>query len=41
MIIGKDGSPHIGPFSDIGGPFETATAFFKAWAAYAKFSKPA
>ncbi|CZT01770.1 uncharacterized protein RCO7_01963 [Rhynchosporium graminicola] len=26
-----------GPFPDIGGPFETATAFFEAWAAHASF----
>lgn len=37
---GNDGTYDIGPFPDIGGPFETATAFFKAWATYAKFPTP-
>jgi len=39
IIKRKDGSYDIGPFPDIGGPFETATAFFDAWAAHAKFPK--
>jgi hypothetical protein len=37
IIRGRDGRYDIGPFPDIGGPFETATAFFEAWAAHAKF----
>lgn len=36
----KDGTYGIGPFPDIGGPFETATDFFKAWARHAKFPMP-
>jgi hypothetical protein len=39
IVRSKDGSYDIGPFPDIGGPFETATAFFDAWAVYAKFPK--
>jgi hypothetical protein len=35
----EDGSYDIGPFPDIGGPFETTAAFFTAWAAHAKFPK--
>lgn len=33
----SDGTYDVGPFPDLGGPFETATAFFKAWASRAKF----
>jgi hypothetical protein len=32
-----DGTYDIGPIPDLGGPFDTATAFFRAWAARAKF----
>jgi hypothetical protein len=32
-----DGTCDIGPIPDLGGPFDTATAFFRAWAARAKF----
>ncbi|CZR66037.1 uncharacterized protein PAC_15938 [Phialocephala subalpina] len=39
IVRSKDGSYDVGPFPDIGGPFETATAFFDAWAAHAKFPK--
>jgi hypothetical protein len=41
IVRSKDGSYDIGPFPDIGGPFETAAAFFDAWAAHAKFPKSA
>lgn len=34
-----DGSYHIGPIYGLGGPFDTATEFFKAWAAQSKFEK--
>ncbi|CZT42580.1 uncharacterized protein RSE6_02504 [Rhynchosporium secalis] len=37
VIRSKDGSYEVGPFPDMGGPFETATAFFEAWAAHASF----
>ncbi len=37
IIRGNDGTYDIGPFPDIGGPFDTATDFFKAWAGHAKF----
>ncbi|KAK3331736.1 hypothetical protein B0T19DRAFT_85996 [Cercophora scortea] len=38
MIVQREGgSFDVGPFPDIGGPFETATDFFKAWASHAKF----
>ncbi|KAK1768699.1 kinase-like domain-containing protein [Phialemonium atrogriseum] len=40
IVRGNDGTDDIGPFPDIGGPLETATAFFKAWATYAKFPMP-
>ena len=33
----SDGTYDVGPIPDLGGPFETATEFFKAWAAQAKF----
>ena len=33
----SDGSYDIGPLPGLGGPFETATAFFEAWAQHAKF----
>lgn len=33
----NDGTYKVWPISDLGGPFDTATAFFKAWAARAKF----
>jgi hypothetical protein len=33
----SDGTYDVGPIPDLGGPFETATEFFKAWAAHAKF----
>jgi Phosphotransferase enzyme family len=33
----NDGTYDIGPIPDLGGPFETATAYFRAWAARAKF----
>jgi hypothetical protein len=33
----SDGTYDVGPIPDLGGPFETATEFFKAWAARAKF----
>lgn len=36
IIKGKDGYD-IGPFEDIGGPFDTAAAFFEAWAEHARF----
>ncbi|OBT97653.1 hypothetical protein VE01_04426 [Pseudogymnoascus verrucosus] len=36
---GQDGNYDIGPLPDLGGPFDTATAFFEAWAAKAKFPK--
>lgn len=39
IIKCTDGSYDIGPLPDIGGPFDTATAFFEAWAAKAKFPK--
>jgi Phosphotransferase enzyme family len=39
IVRNNDGSYDIGPFPDIGGPFETATAFYEAWAAHAKFPK--
>ncbi|KFY66895.1 hypothetical protein V496_01880 [Pseudogymnoascus sp. VKM F-4515 (FW-2607)] len=39
IIKCTDGSYDIGPFPDLGGPFDTATAFFEAWAAKAKFPK--
>ena len=35
-----DGSFEQGPISGIGGPFETATEFFKAWAANVTFRLP-
>jgi len=38
-VTRKDGSYDIGQFPDIGRPFKTATAFFDAWAAHAKFPK--
>lgn len=41
IIRSKDGRYDVGPFPDIGGPFETATAFFAAWAAHARFPKSA
>jgi hypothetical protein len=37
IVKSNDGSYDIGPLPDIGGPFKTATAFFGAWAAHAKF----
>jgi hypothetical protein len=40
VIKNKDGSYDVGPFPDLGGPFETAAAFFEAWAACAKFPYP-
>jgi hypothetical protein len=36
---GKDGDYVIGPFQDIGGPFNTAAEFFKAWGKHAKFPR--
>lgn len=39
VIKNKDGSYDVGPFPRLGGPFETATAFFEAWAAHAKFPR--
>ena len=33
----SDGTFDVGPIPNLGGPFETATAFFKAWASTAKF----
>jgi hypothetical protein len=39
IIKCTDGSYDIGPLPDIGGPFDTATGFFEAWAAKAKFPK--
>ncbi|KAI0880715.1 kinase-like domain-containing protein [Annulohypoxylon maeteangense] len=33
----EDGEYDIGPFPDIGGPFDTATSFFEAWAEHTKF----
>ncbi|KAL5330797.1 hypothetical protein ACEPPN_000320 [Leptodophora sp. 'Broadleaf-Isolate-01'] len=41
IIRSKDGSYDVGAFPDIGGPFETATAFFEAWAAHTSFPKSA
>ncbi|KAG8406703.1 hypothetical protein J3458_021039 [Metarhizium acridum] len=35
----QNGEYDIGPFPDIGGPFNTATQFFKAWAENAKFPR--
>lgn len=37
VIRHKDGSFDIGPLPRIGGPFKTASEYFKAWAAKAKF----
>ncbi len=37
MLRREDGTYDVGPIPDIGGPFETATGFFKAWASQAKF----
>ncbi|ELR06926.1 hypothetical protein GMDG_02296 [Pseudogymnoascus destructans 20631-21] len=39
IIKCTDGSYDIGPLPDLGGPFDTETAFFEAWAAKAKFPK--
>ncbi|KFY68165.1 hypothetical protein V498_10727 [Pseudogymnoascus sp. VKM F-4517 (FW-2822)] len=39
IIKCTDGSYDIGPLPDLGGPFDTATAFFEAWAAKAEFPK--
>ncbi|KAH9210410.1 hypothetical protein DL95DRAFT_427659 [Leptodontidium sp. 2 PMI_412] len=39
IIRSKDGRYNIGAFPDIGRPFETATAFFKAWATHTLFPK--
>jgi hypothetical protein len=39
IVRNNDGSYDIGPLPGIGGPFETATAFYKAWTAHAKFPK--
>ncbi|KAK7991531.1 hypothetical protein PG988_000325 [Apiospora saccharicola] len=36
----RDSGFDIGPFPIIGGPFETATSFFRAWAAHAFFPMP-
>jgi hypothetical protein len=33
----SEGTYDVGPIPDVGGPFETATEFFQAWAAQAKF----
>ncbi|PYI07915.1 hypothetical protein BO78DRAFT_340353 [Aspergillus sclerotiicarbonarius CBS 121057] len=39
MIIGRneDGSYQLGPIPGIGGPFDTATEYFKAWSATAEY----
>ncbi|KAH8193683.1 hypothetical protein TruAng_012153 [Truncatella angustata] len=37
IVRNKHGEYDIGPFPDIGGPFNTATEFFEAWADYARF----
>ncbi|OBT85764.1 hypothetical protein VE02_05834 [Pseudogymnoascus sp. 03VT05] len=37
IIKCTDGSYDTGPLPDIGGSFDTATAFFEAWAAKPKF----
>ncbi|KAL2169452.1 hypothetical protein VTG60DRAFT_5996 [Thermothelomyces hinnuleus] len=37
IVRAEDGSYTVGPFTDIGGPFDTATDFFEAWANHAKF----
>ncbi|KAI1121236.1 kinase-like domain-containing protein [Nemania abortiva] len=37
VFKGTNGEYDIGPFPDIGGPFETAAAFFEAWAEHASF----
>ncbi|KAI1780708.1 hypothetical protein F4818DRAFT_451082 [Hypoxylon cercidicola] len=37
VVRKEDGEYDIGPFPDIGGPFDTATSFFEAWAEHTKF----
>lgn len=37
IIRRGDGTYDVGPIPDIGGPFETATAFYESWSANAKF----
>lgn len=37
MLRRDDGTYTVGPIPGIGGPFESSTRFFKAWAATAKF----
>lgn len=37
IVKRSDGSYHVGPLPGLGGPFSTATEFFKAWASCAKF----
>jgi hypothetical protein len=37
IIRNNDGSYDVGPLPYVGGPFETATAFFEAWGAHAKY----
>jgi hypothetical protein len=39
IVRNNDGSYDISPLPDIGGPFETATAFYSVWTAHAKFLK--
>lgn len=36
----NDGTYDAGPIQDLGGPFETSTEFFKAWAIRARFPTP-
>ncbi|KAK3308313.1 uncharacterized protein B0T15DRAFT_572511 [Chaetomium strumarium] len=36
----SDGTYGIGPFPDIGGPFDTASQYFEAWARHAKYTFP-
>ncbi|TVY25150.1 hypothetical protein LHYA1_G006488 [Lachnellula hyalina] len=40
VSINEDGTYQQGPIPGIGGPFDTATEFFKAWAANTEFGMP-
>ncbi|OAA64238.1 Aminoglycoside phosphotransferase [Niveomyces insectorum RCEF 264] len=37
--LNPDGDVEVGPFPDIGGPFDTTTAFFEAWVDKARFPR--
>ncbi|KAI0818416.1 kinase-like domain-containing protein [Xylaria sp. FL0064] len=37
IVRSAEGEYNIGPFPDIGGPFDSATSFFEAWAEHIRF----